>query len=118
MKHYRVVLAETAKDNILDIVEYIAADNPSRAGSFTRELTASLRNTLSLFPRSGRVVTDFDFDFELRMFPYENYLSYYRIQEDRKIVEILFIFHGSRDFQSLMKRLGLPELKGPGSNYF
>jgi len=102
MKTYRVELSDTAEGNILDIVEYIAVDNPARAVSFVKELTASLRNTLSLFPRVGRVVTDYDFEFELRIFPYENYLAYYRIQEDRKTVEILFIFHGSRDIQKFL----------------
>ena len=48
MSTYRVALADTAEEGLLNIVDYIALDNPVRAVSFVEELTVSLRKTLSL----------------------------------------------------------------------
>lgn len=105
MKAFRVELTNTARNCLLDIAEYIALDNPDRAMSFIDELTTSLQNTLSIFPYSGKVVEDLDVSDEVRMFPHGNYNSYYRVLEDRELVEVLFIFSANRDIQGLMKDL-------------
>ena len=39
MKHYRVEIMPTAKAGLLEIGEYIALDNPTRAISFIDEIT-------------------------------------------------------------------------------
>jgi len=52
MSHYKVALTDTAQNSLLEIVDYIAVDNPSRAASFIGELTHSLIKILSTFPRS------------------------------------------------------------------
>ena len=102
MKNYSVILMPAAKGGLLGIGEYIALDNPIRAMSFIDELTSSLKNTLSIFPYAGRVERDLEFSEEIRMLPYDNYISYYRIVEDKKTVEILFIFHAGRDLEKLV----------------
>lgn len=101
MNRYTVAFAEKAEEALLDIVAYIALDNPVRAESFVQELTASLRQTLSIFPKSGKVVQDLvDLGQEIRMWSHGNYNSYYRVDDDKRLVEVLFILHGSRDIHS------------------
>lgn len=97
MKSYSVIIMPTAREGLLEIGEYIALDNPIKAMSFIDELTDSLENTLSIFPYSGRVSDDLDFSEETRVFPYGNYISYYRVIEQRQVVEVLFIFNARRD---------------------
>lgn len=69
MKHYRVEIMPTARAGLLEIGEYIALDNPTRA------------------------------------LPHGNYNSYYRVIEEKQLVEVLYVFNGSRDIQALMAEL-------------
>ena len=105
MSAYRVAFADTAEEGLLNIVDYIALDNPVRAVSFVGELTVSVRKMLSAFPYSGKVVEDLGFEQEVRVWPYGDYNSYYHVIEDRQLVEVLFVFHASRDVQALMAGL-------------
>lgn len=103
MKHYDISIMPTAKESLLDIGEYIALDNPARAISFIDELTGALRKNLSIFPLSGRIVEDLEIDEEIRIWPHGHYNSYYRVIESKQLVEILFIYHASRDIEALIK---------------
>ena len=67
MSTYRVAFADTAEEGLLNIVDYIALDNPVRAVSFVGELTVSVREMLSAFPYSGKVVEDLGFEQEVRV---------------------------------------------------
>ena len=60
----------------------------------------SLRNTLSVFPNSGRITDDLGFDEKIRMFPYKKYKSYYRVVEDKKLVEILYVLNSNKNTHS------------------
>ena len=62
MKHYRVEIMPTAKAGLLEIGEYIALDNPTRAISFIDEITDLLQRQLSLFPLPGKIAEDLDMD--------------------------------------------------------
>lgn len=105
MSTYRVAFADTAEEGLLNIVDYIALDNPVRAVSFVGELTVSVRKMLSAFPYPGKVVEDLGFEQEVRVWPYGDYNSYYHVIEDKQLVEVLFVFHASRDVQALMAGL-------------
>ncbi|SMN00431.1 hypothetical protein SPONN_1671 [uncultured Candidatus Thioglobus sp.] len=105
MNHYKIAFSENAVNGLLEISDYIALDNPVRAGSFVKELTTSLRKTLSLFPYSGKVVKELDLSEEIRIWSYGHYNSYYRVLDDKKFVEVLFIFNASRDVDSLITSL-------------
>ncbi|SMN00450.1 hypothetical protein SPONL_1327 [uncultured Candidatus Thioglobus sp.] len=95
----------SARENLLAIGEYIAFDNPVRAITFVDEITASLEKTLSIFPLSGKVVKELDLSEEIRIWSYGHYNSYYRVLDDKKFVEVLFIFNASRDVDSLITSL-------------
>lgn len=105
MNNYSVILMPTAEEELLEIAEYIALDNPARAVSFIAELVASLKNTLSIFPESGQIFNEHNFKNEIRSFPYGNYLSFYQVVESNKTVEILYIFHSRRDIVGFIQGL-------------
>lgn len=94
-----------AEDELLEIAEYIALDNPTRAVSFIAEIVASLKNTLSIFPESGQIFHEHNFDNEIRSFPNGSYLSFYQIIESKKTVEILYILHSKKDIVNFIQGL-------------
>ena len=105
MNNYTVVFSKTADEGILQIVDYIALDNPTRGLSFVEEITHSLNRTLSLFPYSGKIADNLDMAEEIRVWTHGNYNSYYRVIEEQQLVEVLFIFHASRNAQAFIYQL-------------
>jgi hypothetical protein len=59
-------------------------------------MTTSLNKTLSISPYSGKIVEELDLIDEIRIWSYDHYNSYYRVLDDKQIVEILFVFNASR----------------------
>lgn len=102
---YQVKFTLSAEESLLNIVDYIALDNPIRAVTFVRELTESARQTLSLFPYSGRLTNNINENQDIRVWSYGRYNCYYHVIEEKSLVEILFVFHASRDIQKLMGNL-------------
>ena len=105
MNNYSVILMPTAEEELLEIAEYIALDNPVRADSFIVELVGSLIKTLSIFPESGQIFQEHNFENEIRSFPYGDYLSFYQVVESKKTVEVLYIFHSKRDIVGFIQGL-------------
>lgn len=103
MTNYSIFIVPYAEENLLDIAEYIALDNPQRAMSYIDEIKQVLTKTLSIFPKSGKIQEGLDFSEEIRMYPYENYNCYYRVIEESKRVEVLFIYNANRDIQALLQ---------------
>ncbi|VAW49904.1 hypothetical protein MNBD_GAMMA04-1268 [hydrothermal vent metagenome] len=95
----------SARAGLLEIGQYIALDNPVRAITFIDEITQSIEKTLSIFPFSGKLVEGLEFDEQIRVWPYENYNSYYLVKEVQQIVEILFVFNASRNIKNLIADL-------------
>jgi plasmid stabilization system protein ParE len=105
MKRYQIIIMPSAKEGLLAIGEYIALDNPVRAITFVDEITASLNKTLSIFPLSGKISQELDLGEEIRVWSFGNYNSYYRVLDDKQMVEVLFVFNASRDVGSLVTSL-------------
>lgn len=103
MKTYNIVITPSAKNNLLDIFEYIALDSLSRAENFIDQMVESLSKTLSIFPLAGKVYNDVTFNFELRSLAYKNYVAFYKVTNDT--VEILFIFNSAQNIQGLLSYL-------------
>ncbi len=103
MKTYNIVITPSAKNNLLDIFEYIALDSLSRAETFIDQMVESLSKTLSIFPLAGKVYNDVSFNFELRSLAHKNYVAFYKVTNDT--VEILFIFNSAQNIQGLLSYL-------------
>ena len=88
---HRVIRSKKAINDIKAISNYIAQDNPVKATEFTKKLLLYIRNTLSLFPFSGRKT-----DTGLYFLSYRNYNIYYDIIENKEIVLIAHIVNSSQ----------------------
>ena len=104
MKSYQIKIMPSAREGLLEIGEYIALDNPTRAVTFVDEITDSLEKILSVFPYSGRIIESLDLGKEIRVWSYGNYNSYYHVLDDKQIVEVLFILNARRDINSLINK--------------
>lgn len=94
----KVVITTAAKTDLIEIGNFIQADNPDRAMIFVDEL---LDRCLSLgdMPRAYPLVPRYE-RFGIRRRVYGDYLIFYRIEKDR--IEVLHILHGARDYESLL----------------
>lgn len=90
---FKVIWTDPAIENLRQIRDYIAEDNPPAAISFGMELFQSTRK-LSLFPKSCRVYQETD-DGPVRELIYRDYRIFY--QEYEGAIEILHVRHGSRE---------------------
>ena len=97
---YRVRIMPPAKAELKLIGKYIAQDNPFRAITFVDEIVTSFTNTLSVFPHSAKLTSDLGLDEEIRMLPFKNYKCYYHVIEDKKIIEVLYVFNARKDTDS------------------
>jgi toxin ParE1/3/4 len=94
----RVVFSRNAEDDLEEIADWIARDNPDRARSFVLELIKACR-AIGRRPRSYPLV-DRSRDPSLRRLVYGNYLVFYDVGP--VAVEILHVLHGARDYESLV----------------
>jgi plasmid stabilization system protein ParE len=92
-----VVFAPLALEDLSDIAEWIAEDNPDRATSFVSEISERCRS-LSDFPERFPAIVSIG-DHDVRKLTHAGYLVFYGIVGDS--VHILRIVHGARDWASL-----------------
>jgi toxin ParE1/3/4 len=83
-----------AASNLEDICDYIAKDSEYYAAIFAKKVIKLIK-TLPEFPKSGRIVPEYDNE-NLREKIYENYRIVYRLQGE--VIEIVAICHGARQF--------------------
>jgi toxin ParE1/3/4 len=85
---------ETARQDLLAIRRYIAADNPTAAKRWVERLRERARNALPA-PLAGRKVPEFSRD-DIRELIEGNYRIVYQVLADRLVV--LTVFEGHRLF--------------------
>jgi addiction module RelE/StbE family toxin len=88
-----IILAESAWHDLDLITDYIAQDSPRYAQEFGNKVFDRVEQ-LKQFPKSGRVVPEFQND-ELRELVINKYRIVYRIYTPEQII-ILRIIHGSK----------------------
>jgi len=89
---YVVVILEEAHEDLRSIVAYIAVENPRAAETLGRELLDDAMSLGSVPYRGSRVKNRPG----LLKLIHGNYLIYYRIQEQKKAVEIVAFKHGAQ----------------------
>jgi len=92
---YRVVWSRRASQDLEAIADYIAADSPTYAGIVVKKVVNQTKS-LSIFPRSGRKVPEFDNE-DIRELLVYSYRIIYRLQESE--VVIAAVIHGKRILQ-------------------
>ena len=91
---FKVILSPRAVQDLREIVRYISFDNSVRAESFGRELITKTRSLVS-FPEMGRVVPEFD-EPDIREIIHKSYRIVYRVQHEKRMIEVSRFWHGAR----------------------
>jgi len=93
---YSIITMPSFDNELLDISDYISNNNPLNAKKFTRKILENIYKSLSFLPWMFRV-----YNWNVRFFPYWNYLIFYEVIEKEKKVLLLHIIHWARDLSKL-----------------
>ena len=96
---YKLIWSPASRDDLRDIVTFISRDSRQRAGAFGYRLISET-DKLQIFPEIGRVVPEYR-DPTIREIIVRYYRIVYRVDHERKLVEIARVWHAAR---------GTPEL--------
>ncbi len=97
---YTVRLLSIAEQDLVDLMTYLAAENPPAAAGMLQYIEARLQ-TLGDHPLIGRIPNDSKLaGLGYRVLVIGNYLSFYKVKD--KTVLIHRIVHGARDFLYLL----------------
>ena len=91
---YKLTWSPAARDDLHDIVVFIARNNPNGAMSFGYELISETDH-LQEFPELGRIVPEYKNDL-IREIIFRPYRIVYRINHDAKLCEITRVWHSAR----------------------
>jgi toxin ParE1/3/4 len=93
----RLVRTRQARDDVIEIWEYIARDNTVAADSVLRKLDETMRRLVEnpLIGASQETVRP-----GLRSFPVGKYAIFYELNSDG--ITIIRVLHGARDWQDLL----------------
>ena len=95
---FKVVIADSAIDDLRAIVEFVAEDDPAAAARLADKLINHALN-LAVFPARHPV---FDRERKIHKMAVPPYLIFYTCEESLHVVNIIHIWHGARrspDFQ-------------------
>ncbi len=101
----KVVYTVQARDDLRELGDWIAKDNPRRAHSFIEELRAKCRALVN-FPARFPVVAERR-ELEVRRCVHGDYVVLFSVSESSDSVVVLRVAHGARDFDKLLSLLGL-----------
>ena len=91
---YKIDWTERARADLREIVTVIAADRPSAVAAWGDELFRHVE-VLASFPFIGPTVPQPTLA-ATRRIVYGNYLIFYRVNTETKVVELLTIWHAAR----------------------
>ena len=103
-KQYSVEFTPIAMSDLEEIYIYIATQlhNETSADSIIDKIKHKIKQ-LETFPLSGAVVQDNLWSCKgYRMLVIDKYLIFYKVEEDEKLVIIVRIIYGSRNYQGLL----------------
>jgi toxin ParE1/3/4 len=100
----RVSQRRQARQDILELVTYIAADNPKAAADLYDAYERVIATTLAEMPDIGRPYRSAEAGLEevraVAVGRFRSYLVFYRRRDDE--VDVLRVLHSSRDLRSLL----------------
>jgi toxin ParE1/3/4 len=91
---YELIWSPVSRADLRGIVRFISRDNPQRAQSFALRLIAQV-DLLQEQPEMGRVVPEHRIPY-IREIIFRPYRIVYRVNHERKIVEIARVWHAAR----------------------
>ena len=89
---FRLLFTQKALKDLAEIIGYIAQDDPQAAERFGNSLLDHVQ-LLTRFPRMGAAIRK---RARVRKLSHSPILVYYRIRDDKRLIEILHLRHASR----------------------
>jgi toxin ParE1/3/4 len=96
---YKLIWSPAARDDLHDIVVFVARDNPHRAMAFGYKLISET-DRLQVFPELGRTVPEYR-DENIREIIFGPYRIVYRVNHEAKSCEIARLWHSARGVPQL-----------------
>lgn len=99
-ERYEVVMSGKAKDDLKYIITYINAtlNEPTIAKKYVKIIRERIKS-LEYFPQKYVIIDDEKLmDLKIRKLIIKNYIAFYRINENKKIVTIERIIYGKNDW--------------------
>jgi len=100
---FKLIWSATAREDLHEVVSFIAQDNRAVAESFGYLLMSKV-DLLPQFPEMGRVVPEFA-DSNLREIVFRSYRIIYRVDPSKQFIAIARVWHGAR---------GVPDIPSGG----
>ena len=100
---HKIIWSLQARDDLREIVTFIAADNPTVAESFGFRLMSKV-DLLANFPQLGRVVPE-ENDEAIREIILPPYRIIYQVLPAQQVVAVARIWHGARGEPEIPTRL-------------
>ena len=100
---HKIIWSLQARDDLREIVTFIAADNPSVAESFGLRLMSKV-DVLANFPQIGRVVPEENHE-NIREIILRPYRIIYQLLPAQQVVAIVRIWHGARGEPEIPERV-------------
>lgn len=104
MNDYRITLTQRAKDDIIDIGDYITytLSEPDISKNFIKNLRTSI-SQLKRFPYKFPLVQDDTLQNQgIRCMPYKNYYIFYEVVEIMQVVIVIRIGYGKRNWKDIL----------------
>lgn len=96
--NYEVIFTDVANQDFLEILDYIATDNPQNALRFIDKLQGRIKNTLSILPFSGVLYKE-----GIRLFTFDNYIVAYEPIKAKKQLAVYLVSERHRQWRSALK---------------
>ena len=96
---YKLIWSPASRDDLHDIVAFISLDNPQRAMTFGYRLISET-DKLQTFPDIGRMVPEYRNPI-IREIIVRPYRIVYRVNHERKLCEIVRVWHSARGTPAL-----------------
>ena len=91
----KIVWAPSSRADLRNLITYIAQEDPGSAERMGFRILEKAEQA-SQFPSSGRIVPEFGIS-DIRELQLPPYRIIYRIRESESLVEIVRVWHASRD---------------------
>ncbi len=91
---FKIIWSTQAREDLRDIVTFIAQDNPQTAESFGYLLMSKV-DLLAQFPQLGRVVPE-EQDENIRELIFRSYRIVYQVLTEHQAVAVARVWHGAR----------------------
>ncbi|MGG1657978.1 type II toxin-antitoxin system RelE/ParE family toxin [Brevibacillus sp. NRS-1366] len=104
MKNYSIMITGPAEADLLEIVDYIADElkNPAAANQLMVKLAESILE-LEQLPFRYALVSDEQLAYQgIRKLVVENYIVFYIVSENNKLVTIVRVLYGKREWNNLL----------------